>query len=145
MKKLIEFSQRYVLENKDVLMDINERADKAYSSKADSTLGESMMNAITGGLKMNPEEIVESAKVIMKLKRSALIQIGPLMYLCNKYGVASCTVPSGISVKCLSYVEGPCIPYPMKDEIFKKLGITSSACTKYIGERIYDYSHCVTI
>lgn len=86
------------------------------------------------------EELINGAKVVKRLKRSALIQVHNLLYYANRYGVMICTVPAKFVIGEFNGEWGPSIQFAGGPEILRRLG----AATTYAGrgDSLYDYSAC---
>lgn len=130
----------FINQHFDELIAARDRAEAA--NTAGTTLGEGErieLLAATGAESI--EELIQSAKVVKRLKRAALIQVKNLLYYANKYGVMNCTVPASIVIGPFNGQWGPSIDYSGKNEILKRLGVTYTYAGN--GDYLYDYSQCI--
>jgi hypothetical protein len=86
------------------------------------------------------ESLIQSAKVVKRLKRAALIQVGNLLYYANRWGVMWCHVPSTIPIGIFNCEDGPGLCWDTKRAILDRLKVTSTYAGK--GEDLFDYSNC---
>lgn len=109
---------------------------------SDLNLGDSILKKFLTAVVTDNTQVGSSVvvQVIKATKRSALLDIGGLCYRFNKYGVARCLIPSNIGVEALSVIWGPSLPAMLKERVFRSGGVTSEPDTKYLGERIFNYS-----
>jgi hypothetical protein len=138
-KKLKAIFDKYVHENEHRLSLARDRAESVRTNHLN--LGESLRAELLAATMLpTPEAIIDSAVVVAKLKRGALIKIADLLYYCNKWGVMMCTVPAHNSIGGLNGIGGPDMWGYGKEAIFEKLGVTR----KHSGssEYIHDYSNC---
>lgn len=138
-KKLKAIHDRYVATNETMLAAARDRADAVDTSGM--TLGEGERARLFAATQLkNTDELIDSAVVVAKTKRRALILVGGLLYVCNKYGVMICTVPANHVIGCFNGIWGPGITYACGHEILERLGVTY----EYDGrDDIYDYSACI--
>jgi len=138
-KTLLKMEAEFFTANQEELKAAKERADETKTHHL--TLGEGQRQKLLAATKATSiQEIIDNAVVIKRMKCAALIKVHNLLYLANRYGVMICKVPSGISIKVLSVVEGPGIRFAGGEEILNRLGATRH----YDGrDYIYDYSQCV--
>ena len=114
------------------------RADAANTH--DTTLGQSNDIHLLAAIQMDSiDDAVNSAIVVKRMKRAALIQIGILLYMANKWGVTICLVPADVPIGQFNAVWGPHLSYRVQDKIFAKLGVEKSWSGK---DYMADYSNC---
>lgn len=137
-KTLAKIQSLFISRHFDELVAARDRADAVDTSGM--TLGEGERAEILAATGANSiEELVNGAKVVKRLKRSALIQVHNLLYYANRYGVMICTVPAWYTIGPLNGQWGPCIRFSGGPEILRKLGAKAT----YTGrDALYDYSQC---
>lgn len=143
MQKTLRAIQRiYIDKHYDELVAARDRADAV--DTADRTLGKrSRLEILAATGAASIKEIIDSAKMVKRLKRGALIQVHNLLYYCNRYGVMICIVPAKHVFAQFDFVEGPCIYFDGGPAILERLGVTSVPSVAYKRERLFDYSTCV--
>lgn len=138
-KKLAAILNKYVSENKHRLILARDRADDVRTGGL--TLGESQRAVLLSATSLpTGDSIVNSAKVVAKLKRGALIKIADLMFYCNKWGVMTSLVPAAQEIGGMNLIHGPAVCSDWKEKIYSKLGVTSEHYGN--SEYIHDYSGC---
>lgn len=123
----------------DELVAARDRANAVDTAKMRLGEGErAKLLAATGAASI--EEVVQGAKVVKRLKRSALIQVHNLLYYCNPYGVMICTVPAEFVIGQFNAVWGPGIDFAGGPQILERLGVTKDWGPG--NADLYNYSAC---
>ena len=138
-KKLKAIHDRYVATNVEMLAAARDRADAVNTHGM--TLGEGERARLFAATQLkNTDELIDSAVVVAKTKRRALVLVGGLLYVCNKYGVMICMVPATQAIGSFNGIWGPGITYACGHEILEHLGVTYEYDRR---DNIYDYSACI--
>lgn len=136
---LQKIEAQFIHKHFDGLVAARDRANAV--DTADMRLGEgerAELLAATGAASI--EEIVQGAKVVKRLKRSALIQVHNLLYYCNPYGVMICTVPAEFVIGRFNAVWGPSITFAGGPQILERLGVKREWGPG--NDELYNYSAC---
>lgn len=138
-KSLSDVKSLFIKKYWQQLVEARDRAEAVDTSSMRLGEGErAQIIAATGAASI--DEIINSAFVVKRLKRAAIIQVHNLLYYANQWGVMMCTVPAKHPIGRFTCVEGPGITFAGGSEILQKLGVTRVG----VGmECRHDYSKCV--